>query len=61
MKTENTFTPVMIVCPECKFLQAAIFEETLVWPIYIHHCTECDVIISESEWKEIEPFKIEKP
>ena len=63
MKTDNAVTPVMIRCPECKFIQAAIVEvveEAPIWPIYVHYCTECDELITESEWEEIKPLKLDK-
>ena len=61
MKTDNTFTPVIIRCPECNTIQAAIIEYTEPWCTYIHHCVICEYIIMESEREEVKPFKIEKP
>ena len=58
MKCEIEFEPVMIKCPECKTIQAAIVEHTIPWGTHIHECNECKYLIMESEWEEIKPFKL---
>jgi hypothetical protein len=50
-------THVMIECPECETIQAAIIEHTVPFGTYIHHCENCKYIIMESEWNQVKPFK----
>lgn len=56
MKTFHPFHPVIIECPKCKIIQAAIIEHTTPFGTYIHHCIKCEYIIMESDWNEIKPF-----
>lgn len=47
--------PVQIVCPDCGAIEqayAVLYEGTPFWT-YIHECTNCGYIISESEWEEL--------
>lgn len=39
-----------IRCPNCGHEQEAIVQNTYPWPTYVHECTECEYIITESEW-----------
>ena len=57
MKTENEIYPVIINCPECNTVQAAIIELTFPFATFIHHCVTCGYIIMESEWNEVKPFQ----
>lgn len=57
MKCTNDFTPEIIKCPSCGFLQAAIVEHTAIFPTFLHQCIECNYVIMESEWETIKPFK----
>jgi ribosomal protein L37AE/L43A len=43
-----------IKCPECDHIQAAKVEETEIWNVYIHDCTNCEYTIMESEWEKVE-------
>jgi hypothetical protein len=43
----------LIKCPECGLVQNARVEHTIPWYTYIHHCTQCEYVIMESEWDEI--------
>ena len=52
------YYPVMIVCPECRFIQAAIVEKTIPFGTYIHHCKACAYTIMASEWEEVKPYKV---
>lgn len=56
MNTNNEFTPVMIKCPACDTVQAAIVEHTIPFGTYIHHCEKCKYIIMESEWDTVKSF-----
>jgi ssDNA-binding Zn-finger/Zn-ribbon topoisomerase 1 len=58
MKTENEFTPVIIECPECKTVQAAIVEKMFPFNIFIHTCVneKCNYLIMESEFDIKKPF-----
>lgn len=56
MKSEKEFNPVIICCPNCNLLQAAIVEHTFPWATFIHECVGCKYTIMESEWNEVEPF-----
>ncbi len=42
-----------IQCPECNTIQAAKVEEAWPWSIYIHECANCNYIIMESEWNQV--------
>jgi hypothetical protein len=62
MRTENEFTPVIIKCPNCDTVQAAIVEISPMfplapWNVYIHDCVHCHYKIMESEWEEISPYE----
>jgi hypothetical protein len=56
VQQEEKATPVMIECPECETIQAAIVEHTIPFGTYIHRCKKCNYTIMESEWKEVKPF-----
>ena len=60
IKTEFDFNTVIIKCPSCKTIQAAIIEHTSPCATYIHHCVNCRYIVMESEWNIIEPFIFKK-
>ena len=49
--------PVMIRCPECATVQAAVVQPGIPFATYIHHCVSCEYIIMESEWDEVKPYK----
>jgi len=44
---------VNIQCPECGKIQKARVLEGFPWDIYVHHCSYCEYIITESEWEEV--------
>lgn len=48
--------PVMIRCPECATIQAAIIHPGIPFATYIHDCVSCKYTIMESEWDEVKPF-----
>ena len=56
MKTNNEFTPVIIKCPECKTIQAAIVEDSIPFGTFIHECEKCNYVIMESDWEVVHPF-----
>jgi transcription elongation factor Elf1 len=60
MNTNVEFTPMMIKCPACDTVQAAICEHTIPFKTYIHDCEICEYTIMESEWDVVNPF-IMKP
>lgn len=39
-----------IFCPKCGSFQQAEVLPAIPWPIYVHDCTACGYIITESEW-----------
>ena len=44
-----------IICPICKTKQWAIVEHTLPWYWnYTHKCKNCDYVIMESEWEQVD-------
>ena len=44
---------VKIVCPNCLSVQKAEEEKAYPFWIYVHQCTKCGYIITESEWERI--------
>ena len=48
---------IMIKCPSCNTVQAAICKHTIPFYTYIHYCKNCNYVIMESEWDIIEPFQ----
>jgi len=60
MNTNVEFTPMMIKCPACDTVQAAIVEYTTPFATWIHHCSKCEYTIMESEWDIVVPY-IMKP
>jgi hypothetical protein len=62
MNTNVDFTPMMIKCPACDMVQAAICEHTVPFGTFIHNCEneKCQYTIMESEWETVKPF-IMKP
>ena len=51
---------MMIKCPACDTVQAAIVEYTTPFATWIHHCSKCEYTIMESEWDIVVPY-IMKP
>lgn len=45
----NTFKE-NIECPNCHDCQLATIIESLPWWTYIHTCTSCNYLITESDW-----------
>lgn len=43
-----------ICCPECNFKQNAEVINGLPFNTLIHKCTNCDYIITESDWQKCE-------
>jgi hypothetical protein len=35
----------------CKAIQTAIVEHTIPFETFVHECTECGYIITESDWE----------
>lgn len=50
-----TATRQTIICPKCEAVQPARVDHAPndVWAIYVHHCTECQYVIMESEWEQV--------
>lgn len=46
---------VQIICPSCISPQSSkeVWFESDPFPTYVHTCTECDYVITESEWDEV--------
>jgi C4-type Zn-finger protein len=44
---------VKIKCPVCNKIQEAIIKDIVPYSSYIHECNNCNYIIMESEWEEI--------
>jgi len=44
-----------IICPKCEHEQKAEiqFEDWMPFPCYVHECTNCGYIITESEWEPV--------
>jgi len=42
----------IIICPQCGAVQAArvVWEKDDPWPQYVHICSVCGYLITESEW-----------
>jgi Zn ribbon nucleic-acid-binding protein len=40
-----------IICPMCEELQTATVEHTIPWYSFVHECSKCGYIITESEWE----------
>ncbi len=57
-KAEQKQSAVMIKCPSCDYVQAAIIEHSVPFNTYIHHCEKCEYIIMESEWDEVKAFEL---
>lgn len=53
MKSTETVV-VVIRCPNCGAIEKAIPKPGVPWWTYIHECTQCEYIIMESEWCELE-------
>lgn len=53
MKKEKTEKHVKIRCPICKHVQNARVKKTIPFYTYIHTCSFCKYIITESEWDEV--------
>lgn len=53
----QTSTACRIRCPQCQLVQDARVEMFKGDPFctYVHHCTQCKYIITESEWNEVTP------
>ena len=43
-----------IKCPACGLLQRAMVEHTIPFSSYVHECTECGAIITESDWEKVD-------
>ncbi|QHV99252.1 hypothetical protein [Spirosoma endbachense] len=43
-----------IVCPKCELIQIATVEHTVPWHSYVHTCSACQYIITESEWQRVQ-------
>lgn len=43
-----------IQCCECGTIQEATVEQTIIFDVYVHQCTNCQHIITESEWNKVE-------
>lgn len=52
----NTHDEV-IQCPECGKRQIATVLLTVPFATYIHHCLECEYIITESDWTKLIELK----
>jgi len=44
-----------IQCPGCNSIQLATVQHTQPFATKIHHCTNCEYIIMESDWCKINP------
>lgn len=46
---------VKIRCPECGTIQKAevVQHDGAPWSDYVHECTECGYVITESEWEKV--------
>jgi hypothetical protein len=42
-----------IECPNCGAIETATVEHGVPFNTYIHHCSECQYIIMESEWEPV--------
>jgi ribosomal protein S27E len=42
-----------IICPECNHIQLAKVKDMDPWNIFIHKCSNCGYIITESDWEEV--------
>ena len=48
-----------IRCPECRFLQDATVKHSEPFNVYVHCCTLCGHLITESEWEEVKSMNIQ--
>ena len=58
-KTEYRKIPVKIKCPHCESEQNAHIEITPLFGSYVHVCGNCNYVIGESEWNQIEEVNLE--
>lgn len=41
-----------IICPKCKSVEEAAVQHTNPFWSYVHECSKCEYMITESEWEE---------
>jgi hypothetical protein len=60
IKAEAIIEPQLIECPECGSIQGALVYQKAWHPFqtYIHRCTECEYMITESDWQCVEPSSL---